>query len=314
MATTVNSDLIIYNDLAQTSYLERVQDNIAVFNAASNGAIILSDENIEGDFRKRAFYKIGGEITHRDVNSTATITGKKIGASEMVGVKVPFKYGPYEMTEESLKRRARSVEEFSELVGQDYAEALIQGYFQYAAAALTGAIGTNSAMKVKTKFSEHGKKVLTKGMRQFGDKFERIAIWVMNSDTYFDLVEDAIGQKIFGEVDQVIYGGTPGTMGRPVLVSDKAANDTIFGLQAGAVEITNSQVPTFRAYQMNDMENLTMGIRAEGTFNIDVLGYSYKTTAGANPNLATVGATASWEKYATSNKNTAGVIIDVSET
>lgn len=72
--------------------------------------------------------------------------------------------------------------------------------------------------------------------------------------------------------------------------------------------------PTFRAYQMNDMENLTMGIRAEGTFNIDVLGYSYKTTAGANPNLATVGATASWEKYATSNKNTAGVIIDVSET
>ena len=28
MATTVNSDLIIYNDEAQTAYLERVQDNL----------------------------------------------------------------------------------------------------------------------------------------------------------------------------------------------------------------------------------------------------------------------------------------------
>lgn len=38
MATTVNSDLIIYNDEAQTAYLERIQDNLDVFNASSNGA------------------------------------------------------------------------------------------------------------------------------------------------------------------------------------------------------------------------------------------------------------------------------------
>ncbi|HDU5279550.1 TPA: hypothetical protein RFU88_003376, partial [Klebsiella aerogenes] len=53
MPTTVNSDLIIYDDLAQTAFLERRQDNLEVFNAASNGAIILDNELIEGDFRKR---------------------------------------------------------------------------------------------------------------------------------------------------------------------------------------------------------------------------------------------------------------------
>ncbi len=102
MPTTVNSDLIIYDDLAQTAFLERRQDNLEVFNAASNGAIILDNELIEGDFRKRTFYKVGGSIESRNVNSTDPVTGKKIGAGESVSVKAPWKYGPYETTEEAF--------------------------------------------------------------------------------------------------------------------------------------------------------------------------------------------------------------------
>ncbi|ATV18020.1 hypothetical protein CFN58_28435 [Pseudomonas avellanae] len=73
MATTVNSDLIIYNDEAQTAYLERVQDNLDIFNASSNGAIILDNELIEGDFRKRAFYKLAGSLDPSGSKSTARI-------------------------------------------------------------------------------------------------------------------------------------------------------------------------------------------------------------------------------------------------
>ena len=312
MATTVNSNMIIYNDLAQTAYLERLQDNLDVFNAASNGAITVIDESIEGDFRKRAFYKVGGSIEHRDVNSTGAVTLKNISAGEMVGVKVPFKYGPYAATEETFKRRVRSPEEFSQIVGQDYADALIKGYFEFAAAALNGSVGSNSDMKVAAQFATDGKKVLTKAMRKFGDKFSRLSLWVMDSASYFTIIEDAITTKLYQESDTVVYGGLPGTMGIPVLVTDQAKANTVYGLQTGAVTITNSQVPGFRAYQINDQENLAIGIRGEGAFNLDVLGYSYKSdTGGANPNLATIGATANWQKHATSNKNTAGVIIDI---
>mgnify|MGYP001736758489 FL=1 len=66
MGTTINNDTIIYNELAQTAYLERLQDNLSVFNQASNGAIVLRDEMIEGDFEKKTFYKIGGNIAHRE--------------------------------------------------------------------------------------------------------------------------------------------------------------------------------------------------------------------------------------------------------
>jgi len=312
MATTVNSDLIIYNDLAQTAYLERLQEVLDVFNASSGGAIVLRNENIEGDLRKRAFYKIGGSLEHRNVNSTSSVTGKKIGAAEMIGVKTPWKYGPYETTEEAFKRRARSPEEFSVLVGQDMADAVLDYYIQFAFAALTGAIGANVNMVVQGSFATDHKKVLTKGMRKFGDRFNRIAVFGMDSGTYFDLVDDAIGEKIYEEAGSVVYGGTPGTMGKPVLVSDKIPEEKIFGLQAGAVTITESQLPGIRSYPINDQENLALGYRAEGTFNVDLLGYSWDEQAGVNPNLAAIGTGANWDKYANSDKSTAGVIIDLS--
>ncbi|EYE73220.1 hypothetical protein HPNK_00367, partial [Glaesserella parasuis str. Nagasaki] len=147
MATGLNKDVIIYNELAQTAYLERIQDNLNVFNAASNGCILLQDENIQGDFRKQSFYKIGGSLEHRDVNSNGAVENKTIAMGEMVGVKIPFKYGPYAITEEAMKRRARSTEEFSILIGQDYADALLDGYFKYLTAGAMAAIGTNAEMK-----------------------------------------------------------------------------------------------------------------------------------------------------------------------
>ena len=36
--------------LLKTAYLERLQEDLAVFNKASNNAILLSDENLQGDF------------------------------------------------------------------------------------------------------------------------------------------------------------------------------------------------------------------------------------------------------------------------
>lgn len=312
MATTLNSDMVIYNDLAQTAYLERIQDVLDVFNASSAGAIRLVNENIEGDFKKRAFYTVGGSIVHRNVNTDATVTPAKIGSGEMVGVKYPWKYGPYASTEEAFKRRARTPEEFSILVGQDMADAVIAGYIEIAFAALAAAIGANAAMNASGSFATDHKKVLTKGMRKFGDRFNRVALFGMDSGTYFDLVDDAIDEKIYEEAGIVVYGGTPGTMGKPVLVSDRIPADRIFGLQAGAITLTESQVPGVRSYPINDQENLALGFRAEGTVNLDLLGYSWADdTAGANPTLAALGTGANWTKYANSDKATAGVLISL---
>lgn len=78
----------------------------------------------------------------------------------------------------------------------------------------------------------------------------------------------------------MIYGGLPGTLGKPVLVTDTAPVDVSFGLLSDAVSITEPQGPGFRSYEVNDEENLGIGYRAEGLLKIDALGYSWKETAG----------------------------------
>lgn len=318
MATTVNSDMIIYNDQVQTAYLERMQDVLDVFNAASNGAIVLRNELLEGDLTKRSLYTVPGGVEHRNVNSVDPVVGQKVGADERVSVKTPWKYGPYETTEEAFKRRARSPEEFSQLIGQHMADATLDYYIQAVFAALSAAIGANTTMVATGSWAVDHKKVLTKGMRKFGDRFSRIAIFGMDSTTYFDLVDDAITEKVYEEAGFVIYGGQPGTMGKPVLVSDLIPADSIFGLQAGAAQVIESQPPGVRNYPINDQENLAIGYRAEGTFNVELLGYSWNydgsPAAPSNPNLAQLGSGANWRKYAQSDKATAGVLIELETT
>ena len=311
--TTVNGDMIIYNDLAQTAYLERIQDRLEIFNANSAGAIGLTSEAIIGDLVQRAFYKIGGSIEHRDVNSTAGVNTKKIGSDEMVGVKAPWKYGPYATTEEAFKRRGRTPTEFSSLIGIDMADSVMEGWVEYALKSVEAAIRSNAAMVVEGNIATEGKKVLTKGLRKMGDKFANVAIWVMESGTYFDVVDQAIDNKVFEEAGVVIYGGTPGTLGKPVLVTDKCPANLIFGLQGGAVTVTESQAPGVRSWPINDQENLAIGFRSEGVVNVEVLGYSWKNKSTTNPTMAQLGTATNWTKYADSNKVTAGFIIDLTE-
>lgn len=307
---TVNEDVIIYNELVQTAYLERIQDNIDVFGGSSNGAISIRNELIEGDFRKQAFYQFDGSVSHRDVNSDSTVDASKIGANEMVSVKCPWKFGPFKTTKEAFKRRMRSPEEFSLVVGMKMADATMSYWIEAALASLNAAISGD--MRVGGTVSKNGKKIFTKGLRTMGDKFERIALLAMHSTTFFDVVDEAIDNKIFNEADIVIYGGQPGTMGKPILVTDKCATDKIFGLQPGAVSVVESQAPETIQYPINNEENISIGYRAEGAFNMELLGYSWEPdTGGNNPSLDNLGNAENWEKYASSDKATAGFVIDL---
>lgn len=307
------TDFKVYDTLAQTAYVERIQDVLEVFNGSSNGAIRLRSEIIAGDFSRDAFYAPFGTAAHRAIGSNAPVDPSAITGDEIVGVKTDWKFGPYAATEESFKRRARSVDEFFMLAGQSMAEATLEYMIQAALASLDGAIGSNGNMITQGGLTN--RQALINGLRKFGDRFGRVAVFVMDSSTYFDVVEAGISDKLYEEAGVVIYGGTPGTLGKPVLVTD-TVNDAgkIFGLQSGAVEIVESQAPGVRSYEINDRENLTVGFRSEGSFNVNVMGYSWipdTSPINNSPNLAALGTTSNWTKVATSDKATAGVIIEV---
>lgn len=308
MATLFNSDMVIYDPQVQTAYLERLQDNLDVFNAASGGAILLRSEAIPGDFDRSSFFTAPGGFSHRDVNSNAAATAQKLATDENVSVKTPWKFGPYETTEEAFKRIGASPELHSQLIGQHQADQFLEYAITMAFAALDAAIGTVADMNVTGSIATDGKKTITKALRTFGDKSSRVSLLGMSSDTYFDYVDEAIDNKVYEEAGTVIYGGVPGTMGKPVLVSDKIADAKVYALQPGAAQIVESQAPGGRSYNIDGRENLMVGYQAEGAFNIELLGYSYADTA-ANPDATAIGTGANWTKKAQSNKMTAGSIL-----
>jgi hypothetical protein len=317
MATTVNSDVILYDDVAYTAYLELIQDNLNVFNGASSGAIVRRNELIRGDFMRRSFFLLAQDAVHRDPNSSADATASKFTGDERVSVKCPWGYGPIEATHESFRRAGAgaSSEEFSRMVGQQLANTAIKYQVRAAMAALSGALGSNSGVQATGNWSVDKHRIMTKGLRTFGDAASNVVLWAMDSNTYFDLVDNAIAEKIYNEAGQVIYGSSPGTMGRPVLVSDLVPADTIFGLVPGAIDLVESQQPLVWTYDVNGRVNKTMGMQGEGVFNVEVLGYAWDVggspAAPANPNLSQLATPANWKKIATSDKATAGFVIEI---
>ena len=307
--TTVNSDMVIYDRSVQTAYLERTQDVIQVFNAQSQGAIVLRNENIEGNFDKEAIYTLATEVAHRNVNSVSGQTAEKFGSDEIIAVKCPWKMPVVQSTEESFKRRNRSLTEQAMLYGQQLADSVLAYQVEAAVSSLGGAIGGNADMVVAGSWATDGKKVLTKALRTFGDASERLVLWLMHSSDFFDVVDDAITEKLFGEIGVVVYGGMPGTLGRPVLVTDKAPEGVIYGLQRGAVDIVESQPPGLANERVTGLENLVLRSQAEGTFNVGVLGYSF--AGSANPDNTALAAVSNWTQYAISDKATAGVQLTV---
>lgn len=307
--TTVNSDMVIYDRTAQTAYLERIQENLMVFNGASNGAFVLRNENIEGNFDKEAIYTLATEVAHRNVNSVTAQDDEKFGSDEIISVKCPWKMPPVASTEESFKRRNRSITEQAVLYGQQLADSVLAYQISAGISALGGAVSGNADVVVTGSWATDGKKVLTKALRPFGDRSERLILWGMHSGDYFDLVDQAITDKLFGEIGVVVYGGQPGTLGRPVLVSDKFTPGVIYGLQRGAVDVVESQPPGLASERVTGLENLVIRSQAEGAFNVGILGYKF--AGAANPDNDALAAVSNWAQYAQSDKATAGVQLTV---
>lgn len=310
--TTTNKDFINYNQTATTTYYEGIQDNLNAFNSATRGAIVLDSMVKLGDFTQASFFNLNGKMQHRDVNSTEKAAHSKIGMEELVTPKVPWKFGIFSATEESFKRKGLNAGSFAALVGQNAAQAQIENYLDHALGALQAALtGNNMVAKVDPTKGGAPQKQLTAGLRKLGDRAERIVCFIMNSADHFDFIDKSIDNKVYEEAGTVVYGGSPGTLNRPVLVTDKCPAGKIFGLQVGAVTITESQETKFVFFPITDQENLAMGYRGEGTFNIEVMGYSYQVSQGNNPRLDIISAPASWKKVAVSDKATAGIIVDL---
>lgn len=324
MAGGTIADFVIYDEQVQAGMFEGVSQALNVFNAASAGTIRLSSKSHQGNYAKEALFQmISNLISRRNPESTSAVDYVKPTQAELIGVKTKGRIGPIKFTEDEIRAIEMSYDEFSFILGQQIGQAKAQDLVNMAIAAVEAALqGQNDlnfsalSLSVKTLKTIY----LSNAMAKMGDRGQTIAAWVMHSKQYYDLVGDQIADKLTGMTDRIVYGGTPATLGRPVVISDDpalvndvASTDTyqVLGLVPGAVSVEESEQSMMAHNIVTGEENLSHVLQGEYAATLKIKGMKWNTGSGAAPSNAAIATHTNWVKVAGSIKDLPGVRIEV---
>jgi len=324
MANNTVSNFTLYDELYHTAQLEVLATNLKAFNAASNGAIVMRDRAIIGDYEKHTMFDLPDTIDWRDNTSTSTVSDGYVTDSEHVGVKVNLKYKPFKMTYDAFIKKGMTAQTFSSLMGASNATRKMQ----YLLGAATGILGSKLVNTAAVKHDVSGLSnpkitadALAAGLSKFGDQAGEIVCWVMHSKVYYDLVRGMIGDNILDVTGMVLRGGSAPTLGRPVIVTDAAAYDEAessqatnnywtLGLTRNALVLEQSEPDLVVSDLVTGEQNLAIRVQGEFAINFGMRNCAWDVTnGGRNPNLGALFTHTNWDALFADAKLLPGVVV-----
>lgn len=319
------ANLKIYEEQFYGGMFEAVAQNCDAFNAASQNTLQLVRKDLLGQYNKESFWQaFSGLISRRNLASVSAATDQPMTQEELVGVKINRKVGPVCQAVGALLKIGSDQKEMSFILGKMFGEEKLKDMLNTALIAVEAALqGQTSLIYNHSGTITHAG--LVSGLALMGDRADRIRCWVMHSAPYFDLMSQAISDKITNIADVVIMQGTVATMGRPVILTDSSAlygavsgsgsanTYSILGLVEGGVVATESEEELVASDLVTGLEQLSFRVQAEYAFNLLLKGFQWDTSnGGANPTDSSLRTATNWDKVATSIKDCAGVRITCS--
>lgn len=290
--------------------LEELARTVDVFNAGSNGTILLGSEDYMGDYIREAGYdRVANLIQRRDVDVDTAATDLRMALNEFVGVDLAHKIGPVFETDENYKRRGRSVDEMGTILGAQFAEDFLARGLDLSVSAMVAAASNVAALTNTTNnTSTTNYKHLVKGQKMFGDQFRNVKAYLMNSEAFFDLVEDGLDNYKIDEVAgaQIVTGLTQGALGKPIIVADVPSlnydagagnlKNRILSLTEGASRLVERSGRTIEFDRVTGLENLGWRYQGETNTRLELKGYAWDiTNGGKNPSDASVAVGTNWD-------------------
>lgn len=155
-----------------------------------------------------------------------------------------------------------------------------------------------------------------KAQSLFGDAYQEIVAWVMHSKPLFDIY----GQNLQNTANLFEFGNVAirqDAFGRVFVIADTpslvAANPTRYrtlGLTAGAIQIHQQDDFTDNISTLNGDENIKRTYQAEWSYELGVKGFAWdKVNGNKAPNDAALAVATNWDRFATSHKDLAGVML-----
>lgn len=313
------SQMQVFNDYVMPATLETLDQMLAAFNAASNGAIVLSPDGFTGDFLQESFFQNLGAAQRR-VNryaAQAAVTPVDLTELQNTTVKVAGGFGPVRYEPSQMTWLQRPTAQGIEVASRAFAEILLKDQLNTAIAALVAAITAQAAavndVSATAGITQAG---LNSSHAKFGDASQNLVAQVMTGSTWHKLVGQnlANAQNLFlaGNVRVVdILGKTSVVTDAPALSQTGTPNkEIILSLASGAALVHDSRDIISNVETSNGQTRIETTIQVDYTFGLGLKGYTWDTAnGGKSPSSAALATGTNWDKTATSIKDTAGVAL-----
>lgn len=316
------SNMQVFNQYLMPVLTEMYPQEIEKFNAASNGTILLTAANFDGDFMERSFYN-ALHSSQRRVDRYAANgaqAGTNLTQNKDVSVKVAGGFGPIVYEPSQMSWLQKPTQEGITVAARYFAEALMADQLNTAIASLVAAI---SNQPTATNDVSGGTDVpvtqgeINNGLALFGDRSRSIRALVMTGSQYHKLVGQAIANSnnLFEIGGIAVSQGTAFGQGRPIIVTDSpslfaGSLQRVLGLQAGAAQIGNSGDIVTNVQDNNGKDRIETTFQADYSFTVGLLGYAWdEVNGGKSPSDADLSTGSNWDLVMSSIKDTAGVII-----
>lgn len=311
-------DLQVFNEQTRTVMTETVAQDVAKFNEASGGAIVLLNKPIEGDFSiESAFAAISGLVRRRNVYGSGAVDAKRLKEMLNVAVKVAAGTAPIEFEPAQYAWTLRNSELAAVKIGEQLAKARMADMLNAAIRCAVAAIGNNAAMKHDASSAKPTFNALNDGAAKMGDRSGSLRAWVMHSTTAHNLYDRALtnAERLFAydgiNVVRDPFGRVFVITDAPDLIDTRSGTKyNTLGLVENAVVVRDSNDFNAVIQPVTGKENLGAVYQAEWSYGVGLKGYAWDMASGGkSPTDEALGTGANWDKTVSSDKDTAGVLV-----
>lgn len=317
------SDMQVFNQYYQPAIIETLGQMVEKFNAASNGAIVLTAEGFDGDFMYASFFsalhsaqrRVDRYASNGAVNPTA-LAQLKDAAVKIAGGFGPIKFEPSQMT-----WLRKPTGEAISVISQNFAEAMVKDMLNTSVAALVAAISNQSAAKYDGVALSPDLGIsqitLNRSHALFGDSSSNLVAQVMTGSVFHKI----IGQNLTNAQNLYQAGGVTvvDILGKAVVVTDAPAlfesvspgadKEKVLSLVSGAAVVMDAGDMTTNIETTNGKARIETTFQSDYTFGLGLKGYTWDVASGGkSPTDAELATGSNWDKTASDIKHTAGVI------
>lgn len=313
------ANMKVFNDFLYSSMTETIDQQVRLFNAASGGTLLLQSGRNVGDINQEASFElISGLMRRRNANGSGTLTPVDLSQLQRNTIKVAGGTVPVRWEPQQFDWIQRNQEEAGTVIGVQVAEGLFQDHLNSAVTALVTAIGQKAALVHDGTAGTATISALVNGAAKFGDRATSLRAWLVHSKAMHDLflASTSNAERLFEfgtvNISQDGFGRRFIMTDSPALVTPSSVDTyhTVGLVEGGAIVEDNGDFNS-ETEVITGGENIVRQWQAEYTFNLGLKGYSWNfTNGGASPTDAAIGTAANWDQVATSDKDTAGVLVN----